>query len=319
MRFPRKRFDFVSHKPRSRLHIGKILLFLLIASAIGTGGFWFFTKGLDYISLSNASVRETILALWDARDYQEIIRITEDELRKNPMDAYNLIFNGFAYFYTGVNEIITEEKLAHIDAAITSLRRVRLYEKPPLAGEVEYVLGKAYYQKGEYYSDLSVQYMTSSIEKDFVGQDSFEYLGLAYNNLGDYEKSINYLLKAGETNPSDLLFLALAQTYYQTGDKTAAEEYLMRAINKSQDSSLIQKARSLLGDIYLQNKEYLKSEEQYLKIIEANPQNAADAHFYLGEIYLNLGDTVKARAFWRRAARIDPNHSGALGRLYRRN
>jgi tetratricopeptide (TPR) repeat protein len=262
------------------------------------------------------SVHKTLLSLWEARDYQEIIRVTEDELQRNPMDAGCLVFNGFAHFYTGVNQTITEEKLAHIDAAIRSLRRVRLYDKPPLEGEVEYVLGKAYYQKGEYYSDLSVQYMVSSLDKNFIGLDSYEYLGLAYNTLGEYDKSITYLLKASEQAPSDLLYLVLAQTYYQTGDRAAAEEYLDRAINKSSDSALTQKARSLLGDIYMQRGEFLKAEAQYLKIIEQNPQNA-DAHFYLGEVYYNLGDPIKARASWRRAVRIDPNHFGARTRLYK--
>jgi tetratricopeptide (TPR) repeat protein len=180
---------------------------------------------------------------------------------------------------------------------------------------VDYVLGKAYYQKGEYYADLCVQYMVSSLDKKFEGQDSYEYLGLAYNALGDFDKSIVNLLKANERNPSDLLYLVLAQTYYQTGDKVAAEEYFDRAINKSSDSALIQKARSFLGDMYLQSREYLRAEAQYLKIIEMNPQSA-DAHFYLGEIYYNMGDPIKARASWRRAIWIDPNHFGARTRLY---
>jgi tetratricopeptide (TPR) repeat protein len=192
---------------------------------------------------------------------------------------------------------------------------VRLYEKPPLPGEIDYVLGKAYYQKGRFYSDLSVRYMSFSLDKNFEGDDSYEYLGLAYNNIGEYDKSITYLLKASEENPSDLLYLVLAQTYYQTGDTAAAEEYLDRSINKSSDAGLTQTARALLGDIYMRRGEYLKAEAQYLKIIEQNPQNA-DSHFYLGEIYYNLGDPIKARASWRRAIWIDPNHFGAKTRLY---
>jgi tetratricopeptide (TPR) repeat protein len=290
---------------------------LLVLGAVGGGSVWFATRSQDTALPIGASLRKTLLDLWAEKDYQQIIRVTEDEMARNPMDADCLVFNGFAHFYTGANQTVTEEKLAHIDAAITSLRRVRLYKKPPLEGEVEYVLGKAYYQKGEFYSDLSVQYMVSSIDKNFIGQDSYEYLGLAYNSIGEFEKSIMYLLKASEQNATDLLYLVLAQTYYQTGDKAAAEEYLERAINKSADSSLIEKARMLLGDIYLQDKEYLKAEAQYLKIVEQNPQNA-NAHFYLGEIYFNLGDPIKARASWRRTAWIDPNHYGAKTRLYSR-
>jgi tetratricopeptide (TPR) repeat protein len=71
-----------------------------------------------------------------------------------------------------------------------------------------------------------------------------------------------------------------------------------------------------LGDIYFQNKECLKSEEQYLKVLDVNPMSP-EAYFSLGEIYSALGDTVKARASWRRTLRIDPNHYGALKRLYK--
>jgi tetratricopeptide (TPR) repeat protein len=315
MKFPQNRYDFGSHKPRKRLHTGGFFLIALAIGAVGAGGFWFAFRNQVEIPALGISMRQKLLSLWDAKDYPEIIRITEAELRQNPMDADCLVFNGFAHFYTGVNRIEAEEKLAHIDAAIRSLRRVRLYDAPPLAGELDYVLGKAYYQKGEYYADLSVQYMVSSLDKEFLGQDSYEYLGFAYSTLGEYDRSIEFLLKASQTNPSDLLYFALAQTYYQTGDKTAAEEYFDRAVNKSSDASLIQKARALLGNIYLQEKEYLKAEAQYLKIVEMNPQSA-DANFYLGEIYFNMGDPIKARASWRRAIRIDPNHFGAKTRLY---
>jgi tetratricopeptide (TPR) repeat protein len=278
-------------------------------------GAWFIFRDAISSAEFGLSVRQRLLSLWEARDYQEIIRVTEEELQRVPMDGDCLVFNGFAHFYTGVNQMATEEKLAHIDAAIRSLRRVRLYQSPPLAGELDYVLGKAYYQKGEYYADLSVQYMVSSVDKEFLGQDTYEYLGFAYNTLGEYDRSIEFLLRASETNPSDLLYLALAQTYYQTGDRVAAEECLDRAVNMSSDTALIQKARAMLGDIYLQGREYLKAEAQYLKIIEMNPQNA-DANFYLGEIYFTMGDPIKARASWRRAVRIDPNHFGAKTRLY---
>jgi tetratricopeptide (TPR) repeat protein len=89
----------------------------------------------------------------------------------------------------------------------------------------------------------------------------------------------------------------------------------MRSINKSQDPSVEQRARYLLGDLYFQNKEYLKAEEQFQKVLVLNTQHA-DANYYLGEIYAALGDQVKARSFWRKAVRINPKHYGALKRLY---
>jgi tetratricopeptide (TPR) repeat protein len=315
MIFPRNRFRFAPNKQRSRKKIGKTLLLILGLAAIGGGGTWFVQKGLKFFPASDAAEQKTLLTLWNSKSYQEIIRITENTLKKKPMDPFSLVFHGFAYFYSGVNQTTAEEKISHMDKSIISLRRAKLHEQLPLKGEVDYILGKAYYHKGIHYADLSIQYMLAAIDERYIGQDSFEYLGLSYSVIGEYSESLNYFLKAIESNPTDLLFLTVAQTYYQLGDKSAAEEYLMRAVNKSTDPVLTQKARFLLGDIYSQNKEYIKSEEQYNKILENNPQSP-DAHFFLGEIYHALGDTVKARALWRRTLRIDPNHFGALRRLY---
>ena len=315
MIYPGGRFRFAPNKSRRRKRILKAILFLLLSGLLGMGIFWFVKQGFKYLPSSDATERKKVLSLWETKNYQEIIKMTDSLLVKKPMSAYNLIFNGFAHFYTAVNQATAEERNSHIEKAIIALRRARLHEKFPLSGEVDYILGKAYYQKGMYYADLSAQYMLSSIEKQYIGQDSYEYLGLAYSNLSNHAESLKYFLKAIESSPTDLLYLTVAQSYYQLGDKNSCEEYLMRAINKSQDSRLIQKARFLLSDIYFQNKEYLKAEEQYQKVIESNPQSP-DAYFGLGEIFYAMGDNLKARASWRKAIRIDPNHFGALRRLY---
>ncbi len=315
MMLPQNRFNFTPNKQRRRAKILKILVLLAGSAAAFAGGTALYRLGLRYVSSSDAVDHKTIRLLWEEKNYGEIIRVTDSILKKNPMDPHALVFNGFANFYTGVNQTSAEDKIFYIDAAVKSLRRAKLHSRPPLRGEADYILGKSYYHKGLHYADLSARYMLDSIQEKYIGQDSYEYLGLAFSSLGEYGESLKYFLKAGENNPSDLLFLTLAQTYYQLGDKASSEEYLMRAVNKSQDPLLTEKARFLLGDIYFQNKEYIKSEEQYLKVLEMNPQSP-DTHFHLGEVYAALGDGVKARAYYRRALRIDPNHFGALRRLY---
>ena len=49
-------------------------------------------------------------------------------------------------------------------------------------------------------------------------------------------------------------------------------------------------------------------------ILEENPRSA-DAHFYLGELFQERGETERARFEWREAFRIDPNHLEAIQRL----
>ena len=93
------------------------------------------------------------------------------------MDATALSYRGFAYFYRAVAEIALEEKLPLLDESIVSLRRA-LLSGTPFVGEVDYVLGKAYFYKGKYYYDESISYMESSLAKGYVQKDSNEYIGL---------------------------------------------------------------------------------------------------------------------------------------------
>jgi tetratricopeptide (TPR) repeat protein len=315
MFYPQSRFRFVPDKRRKRKAIVKFILVLGLIATGGGGLVWGTRWVVRRLPVSNTEEQNAILELWKQRKYEEIITITEAKLEKKPMDPFYLTFNGFAHFYRGVNQATTEQKVQEMDRAIVSLRRAKLSHHLPLKGEVDYILGKAYFLKGPAFSDLSIQYLEESLKKEYVGADTYEYLGLGYMNLSDLDNALSYFLKALENNSSDLLLLTIGQTYYQQGDKGKAEEFLMRSINKSQDPAVQQKARFLLGDIYFQNKDYLKAEEQFKKILDLNTQNA-DAHYFLGEIYAALGDTMKARSYWRRAVRINPKHYGALKRLY---
>ena len=53
-----------------------------------------------------------------------------------------------------------------------------------------------------------------------------------------------------------------------------------------------------------------------MEILAIDP-NAADAHYYLGEIYSKMNDPIRARAEWRKALAIDGSHYGARLRYYR--
>ena len=44
-------------------------------------------------------------------------------------------------------------------------------------------------------------------------------------------------------------------------------------------------------------------------------ENSADAHYGIGLIYEKQENLVAARAEWRKARKIQPNHAGALKKL----
>ena len=196
------------------------------------------------------------------------------------------------------------------------LRKAKLSKKSNLEGEIDYILGLAYFLKGKYYYNLSVNFMLSSLNNNYKGIDSYRCLGLAYGGMEDTQKELEYFLKALEEEETGDALLSVGDAYMKKNNYEKAEEYLLRALNKAEDINIIQQCRFKLGEIYIERKDYLKSEEQYKEIIKLN-NKSANAHFYLGEIYDKLNDHVKARSEWRKALRIDPSHYEAKVRYYK--
>lgn len=316
MVFPEKRYNFTTKKYK-KASPGKILLIILCAVVIAGGGLFFFlirNRG-GMADSKNLTEIEAIYEYWRVKKYDNVISTSKNLLRSEPLNRKALALGGFSYFYKALGEYAMEEKLMLIDKAIIYLRKLNVSGSNPYPEETEYVLGKAYFHKGKYYIDESITHLKKSLEMGYIQRDIYEYLGLAYSEIERYEESIEYFVMAADIEETPLLYLTIGQTYYQMNDKTSAEEYLLRAINRTKDAALEEKCRYLLAQIYIDSKELLKAITQYEKILEKNPQ-AADAHFQLGVIYNKMDDTIKARAEWRKTLQIDPSHYGARYHYY---
>ena len=315
MILPEDRYRFSGKKKQSRKPL-IITIAAVVIIAVAVGAFFFISKNVDAASqFSGAEEVVTIETLWQNQHYETINNKCEAMLEMDPMNQKALIYNGFSYFYRGASQFSLEEKIPLFDQSITNLRKALLVCNDDIKGKVKYIIGKCYYQKGKFYSDLSIKYLEESLEDGYTGEDVYEYLGLLYSRLAMYEKSAEYYNRAIAEKPSDMLYLVLAQTYYQLSEIEKSEEYLIWALNKTSDFSIEQKARYLLGKIFVEKEEYLKAEKEYRTILEKNDK-AANAHYYLGEIYEKLGDTAKARYEWRKCLDIDSYHLGARTKLY---
>ena len=60
--------------------------------------------------------------------------------------------------------------------------------------------------------------------------------------------------------------------------------------------------------------DFQSAREQFEMVI-AKDENSADAHYGLGLIYEKEENLVSARAEWRKARKIQPNHAGAVKKL----
>ncbi|TFG60589.1 MAG: tetratricopeptide repeat protein [Spirochaetales bacterium] len=316
MVIPENRYRSTYRKFAKKSGKGKIILLVLFILAAGVAAFFLF-RGTRFRKTVQESDPLTLISeYWKSQKYAEIITSCDAYLKNKPMDAYILAVNGFAHFYEGIAQYSLEDRFHYFDRAVVLLRKAELVASRPFSGEIKYILGKTYYHKGKYYKDEAVRFLEASIAENYRGEDSYEYLALAYSEMEMPDKSLEYFLKAADSNPSDLLLLTIGQNYYKLSRYNDAEEYLLRTINRTKDTAIEEKSRFLLGKIYFEKKELLKAEDQYNKILEKN-QDSADAHYLLGEIYQTMNDTIKARAEWRKTLQIDPSHYGARLNYYK--
>ncbi len=316
MIYPDSRYRFSQGRGNRRKARSRLLGALLFLIVLGVGGYFVLRNGVPFTGSQKqpAPARVDLASLWNSQRYAELIKAADDELNNNPMDGTALVFDGFSSFYAGITQVALDDKLQYIEKSISALRRALLLAHPPYVAQIHYVLGKAYYQKGLYFTDLAIKHLKTALDMGYKADDIYEYLGLSYNRLGLYKEGVDWFLKAVSQNPKDVLFLTIAQTYFKMGDSRQATDYVDKAISASSDDFLVQKAMFLLGEIYRKEGNLDAAEREYQKIIASNPQSS-DGHFYLGETYLAMGDRARARAEWREALRIDPNNEAAYNRL----
>ena len=250
--------------------------------------------------------------MWEKKQYSDIIEYGNTALDKNPMDRNTLIFTGYAYFYQGISILDMNERNACMEKAVVLLRKALLTEGKENT-DVMYVLGKSYYHLGYYYCDLAVKYLSEALKKGCGSKDIYEYLGLAYSKLDMSDHAIENFEKSLEVNPSDVLTLTLAQEFIKVGNYDKADYYLDKA---GSDNAVLREKKLLLqGQRYLGLAEYDKSIECFNKVLDLNP-GSADAYYYIGEVYEAKGEMQKAKAQWRKAYNLNPDHHKSKLKLF---
>jgi len=251
---------------------------------------------------------------FESRAFEAAYEQSSQMLIKKPLDFFLLTVHGFSAYQIAIAQTNTFDTLSFVDDCIWSLRKALLSREND--GRVLYVLGKAYYYKGAGYSDLAVSYLEKARAALYKAADIPEYLGLAYAAMRDFRSSVEAfsLALVDDTSPSDILLLAIAQSYLALDEVDSAKAYLFRCLEVTRDSKTTAAARLVLGNTLAKTGDIQGAEKEYFRVIEENGDNA-EAHFQLGELYALAGDVTRARAEWRRAIRIDPAHGPARSRL----
>lgn len=291
----------------------KIIAGIALLALIITAIFFVYKKNQsDKITL------KTIKKYWNVYDYEKVYESGKVFLQEQPYNNAALTYFGFACFYLSVSQNDTSLSQEYLDECINNLR-LALYEADKSAiPQIQYFLGKAYFQKNVassyYYSDLAIKYLSLAKQNGYSADDISQYLGLCYDNLGMTMESLSSFLDALVLRESDTLLLSVAKQYYKLKNYDAAEQYLYRIINYYQNDDKKLESKILLGNIYFEKNNYEQALQMYNDVIE-HYQNSADAHYGIGLIYEKEGNMVKARAEWRQALKIQVNHTGALKKL----
>ncbi len=274
--------------------------------------------GFGLLMLRNSSDRvppvSSLYSSWNEKDYQRVYEASRSILEQRPLDGQALALNGFSAYYLHLAQTDPARSGELLDASIMNMRnawyRVSESERPQIA----YVLGKAYYQRGYYYADLSEKYLDYAWNSGLRYPDIEEYRGLAASHLGDYPKAVSAFTDALTTNPSDMLLYTLASVFKKTGDSERAKQYYLETVRTTEDETLELRARGELGMLLLAEKDLEGASAEFNGILEKDA-NFADAHYGLGVIYETQGDLVRARSEWRKTIRLDPVHEGAREKL----
>ena len=297
-------------KLRTVLKVAGIVVSSLVVLA-------FIVFGIYKLSTRKSKLEE-IKDAWNVYDYQKVYELGRYYLEDHPYHTTALTYYGYASFFLSQSQTDTQQAQAYLDEAINSLRVVLYQADEDLVPQVQYMLGRAYFYKNtiatHYYSDLALKYLLLAKDNGYQADDIPEYLGLSYAALGMTMESISSFTEALLVRESDYLLLSIAEQYFNAGESRAAEQYLFRIINNSENDEIILKSQILLGNIYIEQEKYDDAMKEFKNVLKKS-ENSADAHYGIGVIYEKQGDMVAARSEWRKALKIQVNHEGALQKL----
>ncbi len=310
MRLPESRFTTKKRR-------GGVLIIIVIAVLVAIAGaitVFALRSRTPFLPIADADMTENIIALWNNGEYDELVRVSSERIDEYPMDETALALRGFGRFYLSMQTVNEEEKQALLVGSIQDLQRVLLVEEEILRKEVYYVLGKAYFHRGRFFYDSSVQYLEAAALDGMSQLDMLEYLALASESLGHIDEAIQYYREAIEFGNEAIHKVSLADLLIEIEDYPEADRLLTEVRTNTSDVATLRHALLSAGRSYREQGQWNDAVEMYDELIDLNPASA-DAHYGLGETYFAMGDSNLARFEWREAVRLNPNHIESLQRL----
>jgi tetratricopeptide (TPR) repeat protein len=267
-------------------------------------------------------------------DYAERIKKLERKLRSNPSSAD--LYGELATLYCqegrlqdaiqcletaiksappsgGVHGLMAEalSQLGRFDEAITHFKKAALLvpENTHLSAAAQAGLGRCSHELGKDATALVHFEAAVRIEPSNVGYQS--NLGVALLSLERYSEAIVPLQRAADLEPDNSRSaMVLGIVFEKAGRQAEAMYYLEKATQLAPDSA---DAHQHLGTFFAdggQNDKAIASLQRAIDIEEN-----ANRYGLLGVSLVELNSWPEAEVAFRRAAKLEPNHSGMLANL----
>ncbi len=314
MRLPESRFRVHKSTGRTGSRLFTVVLLAIVAGIIGAGVVLVLRSRVPILPIAATARPQDAIELWGTGDYEEVVRVTTEQLLEFPLDAAALALRGFSYFYLAVQMVNLDERNDLLLGAIQDLRKALLLENNELETEIRYVLGKAYFHRGPFFYDSAIEELQRARELGLEQLDLFEYLALTHRDLGRFEESIEYFQMAIALADEAIHKVSLADIFIDLSRYDNADRLLAEVVEEASDVTLLQDALLSQGLSYRRQGRHPDALFAYERILELN-ESSAEAHFGMGEVYLAQNETDRARFEWREAIRLDPNHIESLQRL----
>lgn len=200
---------------------------------------------------------------------------------------------------TGHQELALRKKLPSRDKELNALLQI----------------GYTYDRMGEYYKAIEWYEKGFNLEglqnEDYIGRN-YGLIGIAYDELKDYEKAVSYNLKAIEhfqkvTNSGFLhsWYSNIGNTYTKLGKLDLAEKYTLLALEDHSKKRFVTQIN--LGKIYIEKGELQKAETLLNNVLEGIKQAGqtvylSEAYYRLHELYRKKNDFKTALAYFEKYA-----------------
>lgn len=174
---------------------------------------------------------------------------------------------------------------------------------------IHYFLGIAYHGKSLRDRAFKEFKKAISLKEDY--SEAHNYLGTLYMEIEQWDQAIKEFDRALDNilydTPAMPLFNAGLAYYFKKDYKNALIKY-QGALQKEPTTYLRPQIEKNIGIIYFDQNNIHEAIEHFEKSVKLN-SSLYDAHFLLGECYLKIQDTEKARKTFQAVIKLSPQSS----------